>query len=111
MLTNRLTSAYLYLFLFIVAFPCLVWGIYSLCSKKSVTFTGRATVKYHRTWLERGRKNLVGFELNDGSILELHTLRADYETLLHGQSGLLTWEQDQFRHFDPDIPQGRRNRI
>ncbi len=90
----------------LVVFPCAVWGISALISRReTVQITGRATVKSHRSWLERGRKYRVCFELSDGSLLELRTIRSDYETLRIGQSGQLTWEEDLFLHFDPDIPQ------
>ena len=34
--------------------------------------------------------------------MELYTIREDYETLLDGQTGQLTWEKETFLHFDPD---------
>lgn len=98
-------SQFLFIFILLVVFPCAVWGIYALLSPKKVTLTGRATVKSHRAWLERDWKYLVCFEFNDGSTLELRTVKSDYQALTDGQSGQLTWENDLFLHFDPDNPQ------
>lgn len=90
------------LLLALFAVLLIVWGIYSLCSQKKVTLTGRATVKSRYTQLARGRKYLICFELSDGSTVELRTIRSDYETLKDGQSGQVTWEDDLLLHFDPD---------
>lgn len=110
MMENRLASQ-IFLFLLIAAFPCVIWAISALSSPKPTAMTGRATVTAHRTWLERGRKYHVCFKLSDGSMLELRTVRVDYETLLDGQSGQLTWENDLFLHFDPDLPERKETAI
>lgn len=65
-----------------------------------------ATVKSHRmttarfptpesTW-----NYLVTFTLSDGSEVELHTEQSQYNDLLDGQSGSLTWEGETFISFE-----------
>ena len=71
--------------------------------------TAPATVVSHRLALSPagGRysdnwNRLVTFRLSDNTELELYTTKEEYETLIDGQSGQLTWEDDLFLHFDPD---------
>lgn len=94
---------------FLVVFPCAVWGIYHLFDKNKGEMTVHATVVSHRLGLGQGGgrygdnwNRLVTFRLKDGSEIELYTVREDYETLVDGQSGQLTWEKETFLHFDPD---------
>ena len=96
--------------LLLVLFPCAALGISALHNQKS-RMTAHGTVVSHR--LELGISGsmygdnwnrLVTFRLKDGSELELYTVREDYETLIDGQSGQITWEKENLLHFDPDIP-------
>lgn len=94
---------------FILATPCLVWGISALFSRNKGKMTAHATVVSHRLELGIGGgmygdnwNRLVTFRLIDGSEIELYTIRQDYETLVDGQSGQLTWEKENLLHFDPD---------
>lgn len=104
------TSQYLFLLLLVVVFPGLVWAVSALLSRNTSKLTGHATVKSHRVARDTGWLYLVCFELGDGSPLELLTTIGDYQALIDGQSGQLTWENNLFYHFDPDAPQERRNR-
>ena len=94
----------------ILAIPCLVWGISALFSRSKGKMTAHATVVSHRLELGIGGgmygdnwNRLVTFRLGDGSELELYTIRQDYETLVDGQYGQLTWEKENLLHFDPDV--------
>ena len=100
-------STILSLILF-VAIPCVLLVISTLRSRKS-QMTAHATVVSHRLELGIGGgmygdnwNRLVTFRLKDDSEVELYTIREDYETLLDGQTGQLTWEKETFLHFDPD---------
>ena len=91
-----------------VAIPCAVLDISALRNRKS-QMTAQATVVSHRLELGIGGgmygdnwNRLVTFRLKDDSEVELYTIREDYETLLDGQTGQLTWEKETFLHFDPD---------
>lgn len=94
----------------LVIFPCAVWGISRLFDKNKGEMTAHATVVSHRLELGIGGgmygdnwNRLVTFRLKDGSEMELYTIREDYETLIDGQTGQLTWEKGNLMHFDPDI--------
>lgn len=95
----------IFLTLLLIVFPGAVWGISALFSRKNVMMTGRGIVRSHRVARSSTWNYLVCFELSDGSTLELHTTKGDYQTLADGQSGQLTWEDDLLCHFDPDTPQ------
>ena len=91
-----------------VAIPCVLLAISALRNRKS-QMTAQATVISHRLELGIGGgmygdnwNRLVTFRLKDDSEVELYTIREDYETLLDGQTGQLTWEKETFLHFDPD---------
>ena len=101
-------SEWIYILLLLVVFPGVAWGLSSLFSKNK-KMTAPATVVSHRLALSPagGRysdnwNRLVTFRLSDNTELELYTTKEEYETLIDGQSGQLTWEDDLFLHFDPD---------
>ena len=102
----------MFIILLLVVFPCVVLAISALLNRKS-QMTAYATVVSHRLDLGIGGgmyggdnwNRLITFRLKDGSEMELYTVREDYETLIDGQSGQITWEKENLLHFDPDIPQ------
>ena len=105
-------SQYLFILGLFVMLPLAFWGIYRLFDKNTGKMTAYATVVSHRLDLGIGGgmyggdnwNRLITFRLKDGSEIELYTVREDYETIADGQSGQITWEQENLLHFDPDIP-------
>ena len=105
-------NSQLMMILFILGIPMIAWGIPALINRLKGPSTAYVTVVSHRLKLSNvggsihtdNWNRLVTFRLKDGSDLELYTTKEAYETLEDGQTGQLTWEQENLLYFDPDVP-------
>ena len=106
-------SSQMIMFLVILAVPLIFWGIPALINRIKGPSTAHVTVISHRlelskvggAWYSDNWNRLVTFRLKDGSDLELYTTKQTYETIEDGQTGQLTWEQENLLYFDPDVSQ------
>ena len=57
--------------------------------------------RYHGKW-SSGWNYLVTFQAGNDTI-ELYTGEAEYQELTEGTTGLLRWQNEFLRHFDPQI--------
>ena len=104
-------NSQLLMILVIALIPTIVWGVPALINRIKGPSTAHVTVISHRlelskvggAWYSDNWNRLVTFRLKDGSDLELYTTKETYETLVDGQTGQLTWEQENFLHFDHDV--------
>lgn len=78
-------------------------------SNSAPEYVGVATVvskrmepgRYHGKW-SSGWNYLVTFQVGN-DIIELYISEAEYQELTEGLTGMLRWQNEFFRHFDPQI--------